>query len=259
MCALISKKPANRLLDSCHQSEGMVGTQPIADLELGYWIRANSLRPINPQVPLVNDINQQFLCPVTVLTPASSTSTHYLFLDRFTADLRKCYESWGAAGATALEANIPIGHFYDAPNPTFGNSTVPWHLMPTSIEFSQELRDAGWNGLFAKLDSFAQLEHGWNSYSAPPPSSTARRNARAFLEVLRAAETKPNRVSASAVGGVGMTFRLGERKAYVEFLNGGRVYLLFSDGVADSEIKEVPPGYLSFVRVVGDIRGYLNA
>jgi hypothetical protein len=116
-----------------------------------------------------------------------------------------------------------------------------------------------WNDLKAKVDSFSELADGWNSYSAPRPARIAIRNVREFLDVLFAANMKPNRIRPSAVGGIGVTFRRGEKKSYVEFLNSGSTYALFSDGVEEPQVREISGEYRDYLRLTGEIRKYLNA
>lgn len=78
-----------------------------------------------------------------------------------------------------------------------------------------------------KLDEMKLLEKGWNSYDADPPSILAIEKAKSFLDLLPTAA----RVSASAMGGVGVTYKNKKRKAYVEFYNNGTYHMLVSDGI----------------------------
>jgi hypothetical protein len=91
------------------------------------------------------------------------------------------------------------------------------------------------------------------------PTETAVENARQFLDVLCVANLKPNRVGSSAVGGGGVTFRRLDRKSYVECLNAGETFVLFSDGIGDPLVERVSSGYRGFLQLVGEIRNYLNA
>jgi hypothetical protein len=108
------------------------------------------------------------------------------------------------------------------------------------------------------LEEFKSLSRGWDSYKAPAPNLVARTNAKEFLDVLCIAELEPSRMRPSVVGGVGITFRKGEKKVYVEFLNDGRVYVLFSDGTTDPETRRVKNGYTGYLSLVNEIRDYLN-
>jgi hypothetical protein len=136
--------------------------------------------------------------------------------------------------------------------------TVLWDSAEPIGELPLRSPDNEWQSFYQRVDSFADLQDGWNSYSARRPSATAVANARDFLDVLCAAKEKPTRLNASAVGGVGVTFRSGVRKAYIEFPNAGTAHALFSDGVTEPVVREVPTGSLAYVRLIGDIRKYLN-
>jgi hypothetical protein len=116
-----------------------------------------------------------------------------------------------------------------------------------------------WRNLYAKLESYLQLKDDWNSYNAARPTSLAVGNAEKFLDVLCVAKVKPKRVSPSSVGGIGITVRRGERKAYIEFLNAGKTFVLFSDGIGEPQTSEVSGEYQGYIRLIGDIRKYLNA
>jgi hypothetical protein len=78
----------------------------------------------------------------------------------------------------------------------------------------------------AKFRALKELRDGWNSYSAPAPPPASNDNAyRFFVD----ANIPPTRIAPSAVGGVGITYRHGSRKVYVEFFNDGRANGLFAD------------------------------
>lgn len=81
----------------------------------------------------------------------------------------------------------------------------------------------------AKFRNMKELRDGWNSYSAPAPTPASIDNAyRFFVD----ANIPPTRVAPSAVGGVGITYRHGNRKVCVEFFNDGRANGLFADDAA---------------------------
>lgn len=122
-----------------------------------------------------------------------------------------------------------------------------------------QVADHKWQILHDKLDSLSQLDDHWDGYSAPPPSEEACLNAREFLQVLSLAELLPKRCKPSVVGGIGITFRHGDRKVYVEFYNDGRIHTLNSDGVTEPITGGVDPSYSAYLRLVKEIRDYLNA
>jgi hypothetical protein len=103
----------------------------------------------------------------------------------------------------------------------------PWpdagELQSRSVDVS-----GPWQKWFAKLESLHELKPGWNGYTAPVPSDTALQTASIFLAELQAQGFEPTRLAPSAMGGVAITRRQGDRKGFVEFYNDGTVYALFS-------------------------------
>ncbi len=119
--------------------------------------------------------------------------------------------------------------------------------------------DDGWKQLFEKLESFGDLPRGWDGYTASPPTADALFNAQEFLGVLFLATFRPSRFKPSVVGGIGVTFRQGDRKVYVEFYNDGRVHSLMSDGATEPRTKRVRASYSGYLKLLREIRKYLNA
>ena len=78
----------------------------------------------------------------------------------------------------------------------------------------------------ATLDSLTRLKDGWNGNAAPAPSDLAIDNARRFCSWA----LDPHRIAPSAVGGVSLTYKRGDRRAYVEFDNDGAACVLYDDG-----------------------------
>jgi hypothetical protein len=87
-----------------------------------------------------------------------------------------------------------------------------------------------------KLDSLTELTAGWDGYKAEPPSAAVVAAAKHFLA---SNDLSPSRLAPSVVGGVGITFKHGGRKAYLELTNAGAVSLLLSDGVSDPHAEPV--------------------
>lgn len=79
---------------------------------------------------------------------------------------------------------------------------------------------------------------GWDGFSAAPPSDYALKGAEEFLTLVLSNGLDPSRVEPSVVGGVGITFRKGERSVYAEILNGGKVVIVNSvEGVDNPDIS----------------------
>lgn len=93
------------------------------------------------------------------------------------------------------------------------------------------------------IESFSALAKGWDGYKAPPPVSLALQVSRDVVEAAWHAGLEPNRISPSAVGGVGFTFIKEEREVYVEVYNrDGRVFAVYEDGNDNSEADIRPIG-----------------
>jgi hypothetical protein len=109
-----------------------------------------------------------------------------------------------------------------------------------------------------KLDSLSNLALGWDRHCAPAPSEQAIRAARQLIEAMVNDAQPPTRVAASAVGGVGVTRRVGERMAYVEFYNDGASCALLADDAGDERVLEIEPGSGSFRDLLDTVNTYLN-
>jgi len=103
-----------------------------------------------------------------------------------------------------------------------------------AVEETRPLQDMepDWISLLHKLYGFLDLQEGWNGYAASPPNVKAVCSASTAFIVLQALQRLPDRLAPSAVGGVGITYRNGNRKAYLECYNTGQVVLLLSDAEA---------------------------
>ena len=113
--------------------------------------------------------------------------------------------------------------------------------------------------LLALLDTFGKLEKGWNGYSALAPTILAIENAKSLVRESVAADTLPERVEPSAMGGVGITFTFDNRDVVVELYNSGTAHALFVDNQTEEmETRPVTPqaeGYRAFLH---EVRKYLN-
>ena len=108
-----------------------------------------------------------------------------------------------------------------------------------------------------KLNGLKPLQAGRDSYDAPPPSEMALENANAFLEALNLLDDlEPALLSASTVGGVGITFAAHGREAYVEIYNDGRVFTILSNGQEEPQIIEAEKE--SYSKTLKSIQDYLH-
>jgi hypothetical protein len=105
----------------------------------------------------------------------------------------------------------------------------------------------------AKLDAMSALKQGWNSYSADPPSPNAIEIARRFIRHLESNGLPPTRVAPSVVGGVGVTRKVGDKRAYFEFYNDGTAHVMLAEG---AEARTFP--LLNSIDALAEARAYLN-
>ena len=108
------------------------------------------------------------------------------------------------------------------------------------------------------FERLSRLREGWNGYAAPAPTEEAIRTAKSFIDTLLREKYEPKRLAPSAVGGVGITHRHGDKSVYVEFYNDGRVLALFSDEVSEPEIRRIEPSLKSFKALIAEMREYLD-
>ncbi len=122
----------------------------------------------------------------------------------------------------------------------------------------QEL-EPDWINLLHKLYGFLDLQEGWNGYAASPPNVKAVCSASTAFIVLQALQRLPDRLAPSAVGGVGITYRNGMRKAYLECYNSGQVVLLLSDAEAEQvTTHKINPTQEGFSQLPSKIKDYLD-
>lgn len=103
-----------------------------------------------------------------------------------------------------------------------------------------------------RLERMRDLKRGWNGYGADPPSELASQMADRMLTMFSTGGQLVYRVAPSAVGGVGITWRDGRRKCYVECFNDGTVYQLLSDGLTEAVSVPVEMSDAAFRQVVQD-------
>ena len=113
------------------------------------------------------------------------------------------------------------------------------------------------HALADKLWGFARLRRGWNGYAADKPPGLPLYQAEDFLFSLRVGDITSSRVAPSVVGGVGITIREGTRKAYIEFSNDGRVYVMLSTGKGEPAIHPASTER-AYAGLIGEIQRHLH-
>lgn len=236
----VAQAPENRIRQTLYNVGDLTGTEPISDQEVGYWLRVNVRPSIASYKTPAEFLSERVVCPRSrAMTARSSTVTLECLRDAI-AEIREHFEATFAAHEKSTSER-------------FGE-------LDLGVERKSAAKhDApAWNEAFSRLEDLSRLDDGWNSFAASRPSYEALSNAREFLNVLLAAELVPNRVRPSSIGGVGITFRRGDRKVYVEFLNNGQTHVLFSDGVGEPVVREIGGSYFDYLTLISETRNYLN-
>lgn len=109
-----------------------------------------------------------------------------------------------------------------------------------------------------RLDEMTGLSVGWNGYAAPPPIDGSVALTKRIIRVFADEGIQPTRIAPSVVGGVGITFRQANRRAYVEIDNAGAVYLLLSDKESQPSTSRIENGKGHWRKLVRTIRAHID-
>jgi hypothetical protein len=132
------------------------------------------------------------------------------------------------------------------------------HKLPAYVAVPDEERIEQ----LVRLDSFKDLQHGWDSYDAEPPSEVAIASAKRVLHVIWSIGLvlSIKVISPSVEGGVGIVFTGSDQKyADVECFNDGDILAIISEGVKDPSVWAIggEPGALR--QAIEKIHAFLNA
>lgn len=94
--------------------------------------------------------------------------------------------------------------------------------------------------LWDDVDAMTRMQPDWNGYGSEPPNEFSRDLAKQIL-LSATSVLVPNRVAASAQGGVGICFYQGNKYGDIECLNSGEILATISDGIHRPEVWEVKP------------------
>lgn len=109
----------------------------------------------------------------------------------------------------------------------------------------------------ARLEGFATLKKGWDSYRAEPPAKNMLIAAGGFLDILRDAGMEPSKMNPSVVGGVGFTFRHGQRSVYIEFRNTGNIHAAFIGTVPEPDVVKVAKNRRGYAAILDKVKKHL--
>ena len=111
-----------------------------------------------------------------------------------------------------------------------------------------------------RLKHLDQLEQGWDTYDAEPPSGESIRRATEFLHLLRTTLLTPSKILPSGEGGVALSFYSENgRDAYIEFLNDEEsqaVLYARSGELSEHDVEMTPEGASHLAQL---IRGHRAA
>ena len=109
------------------------------------------------------------------------------------------------------------------------------------------------------IEGMKELNAGWDSYSAEPPSMLALHYATEFLYALFSSDIEPARIAPSVVGGVGITVKNAARKVYVEFYNDGMTHALYAKKGQEPFSYPVRTENNGFRSLTAEIQQHLHA
>ncbi len=118
--------------------------------------------------------------------------------------------------------------------------------------------DLEFKPFFGQLASIQLACENWMKESEAP-STNSLDDARAWLARLQANKLKPSRVSASADGGIGVSFKKGDRYCDIECPNSGQWSALFSDGAGSVRCEALGRSFEHQNLMIRKIRGFLQA
>jgi hypothetical protein len=94
-----------------------------------------------------------------------------------------------------------------------------------------------------KLDAIIKISTNWNSYNSPPPDPTSVLKAKPILNALRSKLLQPDKLLASADGGISFVFVSDtDSRAVIESLNSGERFILLYDLSGNSKTIDWPDG-----------------
>ncbi len=102
------------------------------------------------------------------------------------------------------------------------------------------------------------LRRDWDTYGAEPPSERARSQAMWILDQLEGSSLPPNRLMASAEGGIAMSFVEGNNRAEIEVYNDGEIVAAVYSAEQDPVVWEVADANPAMQLAIHRIRVHLT-
>jgi hypothetical protein len=115
------------------------------------------------------------------------------------------------------------------------------------------------DALQAEISDMLLLQDDWNGYGAPRPTEAAISAARSIVRKFRSLLVIPEKVSASADGGVALIFvGAGSHRAVIESFGTADDYVLLYDTKGNSHILPWPDAYEAQNNVLGELQTFLR-
>lgn len=141
--------------------------------------------------------------------------------------------------AGPLDRFVPAIHRVETAN--YAELLREWSNM-----FSQRLSQStfltikyGLINVEQELNNVSELQRGWDSYGAEPPTAEAIAASRTILRELAGALICPSAIVPSAEGGVSIYFIKDNRTVYIENYNDGAQALVTYDRSGHTDVFEI--------------------
>jgi len=163
----------------------------------------------------------------------------------------------------SLAARLPA--YYDTLDRTKRSQTqskLPKQVDPTwlGIANSQALtHNETIENLRAAISNLSILEDNWNGYGSPRPSMEAIRSAESIVFRFMSLNVLPEKVTASADGGVALILvGVENHRAVIECFGTTEDYVLLYDTAGNSRSLQWPQNDEAKDKVLGELQSYLR-
>ena len=162
----------------------------------------------------------------------------------------------------SLAATPPPPYYDTCDRTSRARSRTPEKIDPKwmGISSSQVLKQNDLiHDLHEAIGQLSLLPNNWNGYGSPRPSLAAIREATIIVERFRTSAFRPEKVTASADGGVGIVFVGHEkRRAVIESFGTEDDYVLFYDTDGNSRTSLWPKEEATKSDLLNELQTYLR-
>jgi hypothetical protein len=141
-----------------------------------------------------------------------------------------------------------------------GASGSPGIRDAHSIKYWRDLQlRVTFDGARRRLKELVSLPQDWDTYDAPPPSAHAKEQADRVLDLLQTLSQPLTKVVASAEGGIGICFVVGDRYADIECLNSGEILAVTYRGSEEPFVWQVESRDAAVIEAIERIHAHFAA